>query len=302
MTVRPGPEHREAGAGRSETRAAYRARGYRRAVRGGLLVSALLHALVAIFLSGQFYLASRSFSSVQLPPRDAVGLQVIDIRDVEAETAAEDVLEMPPEEREQIQRPEPPTPGAGDRTQTAGEDDGFGLTNAAILAVISLQYLSGWSGASSPLAWLYLVTIYISHYAWMTLLPMILVGLPVILLRPRRGLLTALGVLLASLMVALITLDSLLWSQSHFHINLLTARILGPQSWIFVGVMFVIALLFESMLARSTWGWIGKRPRRGGRAVAAVVVLSLLLGYFIGGISFGYYSPRIRNLTKRTML
>ncbi len=130
MTVRPGPEHREAGAGRSETRAAYRARGYRRAVRGGLLVSALLHALVAIFLSGQFYLASRSFSPVQLPPRDAVGLQVIDIRDVEAEADAEDVLEMPPEEREQIQRPEPPTPGAGDRTQRSGEDDGFGLTNA----------------------------------------------------------------------------------------------------------------------------------------------------------------------------
>jgi hypothetical protein len=99
-------------------------------VRGGLLVSALLHALVAIFLSGQFYLASRSFSPVQLPPRDAVGLQVIDIRDVEAEADAEDVLEMPPEEREQIQRPEPPTPGAGDRTQRSGEDDGVGLTNA----------------------------------------------------------------------------------------------------------------------------------------------------------------------------
>ena len=130
MTDRPGPEHREAGAGRSETRAAYRARGYRRAVRGGLLVSALLHALVAIFLSGQFYLATRSFSAVQLPPRDAVGLQVIDIRDVETESAAEDVLEMPPEERERIQRPEPPTPGGGDRAQRAGQDDGFGLTNA----------------------------------------------------------------------------------------------------------------------------------------------------------------------------
>jgi membrane-anchored protein YejM (alkaline phosphatase superfamily) len=168
----------------------------------------------------------------------------------------------------------------------------FGLANAAILAVISLRYLSGWSGASSPLAWLYLVTIYISHYAWMTLLPMILVGLPVILLRPRRGLLTALGILLASLMVALITLDSLLWSQSHFHINLLTARILGPQSWIFVGVMFLIALLFESMLARSTWGWIGKRPRRGGRYAAAVVALSLLVAQGIYAWSdASYYTP-----------
>ena len=168
----------------------------------------------------------------------------------------------------------------------------FGLANAAILAVISLRYLSGWSGASSPLAWLYLVTIYISHYAWMTLLPMLLVGLPAILLRPRRGPLTALGVLLAAVMVALITLDSLLWSQSHFHINLRTARILGPQSWIFVGVMFLIALLFESLLARSMWSWIGKYPRRGGRYAAAVVFFSLLLAQGIYAWSdASYYTP-----------
>ncbi len=99
-------------------------------MRTGLLVSVALHALVAIFLGGQFYISTRSFRSVQLPPRAAAGLQVIDIRDVEAESDAEDVLEMPPEERDEIQRPEPPTPGGGDRAQRAGADDRPGLTNA----------------------------------------------------------------------------------------------------------------------------------------------------------------------------
>lgn len=99
-------------------------------MRTGLLVSAGLHALVAIVLSGQFYIGTRSFRPVQLPPRAATGMQVIDVREVEVESAAEDVLEMPPEERDEIQRPEPPTPGGADRPRSAGRDDGPGLTNA----------------------------------------------------------------------------------------------------------------------------------------------------------------------------
>ncbi len=126
-----GPEDEESGAGkRPETRAAYRARGYRRSVRTGLLVSAALHALVAIFLSGQFYLGSRYLPPVELPPRAALGLRVIDIRDIEAESSAEDVLELPLDERDEIQRPEPPTPGDGTRPAGAGVDEGPGLTNA----------------------------------------------------------------------------------------------------------------------------------------------------------------------------
>jgi hypothetical protein len=99
-------------------------------VRTGLFVSAALHALVAIFLSGQFYIGTRSFRPVELPPRPAVGLEVIDIRDIAAESAVEDVIEMPPEDREEILRPEPPTPGDGARPAPSGTEDGPGLTNA----------------------------------------------------------------------------------------------------------------------------------------------------------------------------
>jgi hypothetical protein len=115
---------------RLETRAGYHARGYRRTMRAGLFVSAVLHALVAIFLSGQFYLASRYSRPVELAPRPVVGLQIIDIRDIEAESSSEDILEMPPEQRDDIERPEPPTPGGADRAAGAGRDDGLGLTNA----------------------------------------------------------------------------------------------------------------------------------------------------------------------------
>lgn len=89
-----------------------------------------MHALVAVFLSGQFYIGSRSFRPVELPPRPTVGMEVVDIREIDAESAAEDVIEMPPEEQDEILRPEPPTPGDGARPSQTGTEDGRGLTNA----------------------------------------------------------------------------------------------------------------------------------------------------------------------------
>ena len=109
--------------------AAARARTYRRSVRIGLLVSLGLHALVALMLSGQFYIGMRSFSPVRVPPRPVVGMEVIDIAEIESEESPEEVLELPAE-RDEIERPEPPTPGAGERSTGAGEDTGPGLTNA----------------------------------------------------------------------------------------------------------------------------------------------------------------------------
>lgn len=132
MRDRPGPadvggvEERE----RLGTRTSYHTRGYRRSMRTGLLVSAVLHALVAIFVSGQFYMGARYFRPVRLPPRPTVGLEVIEISDIEAKDAAEEVLELPQDDRDEIRRPEPPTPGDGRRAPGDGADDGPGITNA----------------------------------------------------------------------------------------------------------------------------------------------------------------------------
>ena len=39
----------------------------------------------------------------------------------------------------------------------------FAMANAVVLGVIGLRYLGGGFTASTPLAWVYLVTIYLSH-------------------------------------------------------------------------------------------------------------------------------------------
>jgi membrane-anchored protein YejM (alkaline phosphatase superfamily) len=73
-----------------------------------------------------------------------------------------------------------------------------------------------------------------------------------------------------------IVLDSLLWSQSRFHINGLTVQILGWQSWAFVGVLFAIAVTFESMMAAWVWRWVESRPARQGVTAGILAGLAIL--------------------------
>lgn len=168
----------------------------------------------------------------------------------------------------------------------------FGLANAAVLGIISIQFLGHYGGGGTWLSWLYTVTIYISHHALLALLPLFLVAGPLVLLRPSRKLLLAVGVVLFALAIAVVQLDVLLWNQSRFHINLLTARILGWQSWVFVGVMFLIGLFFESLLARSTWNWVNAKPRRHGPATGVFVFLCLLIAQSIyAWADASYYTP-----------
>jgi len=168
----------------------------------------------------------------------------------------------------------------------------FGLVNAVLLMLISTVHLSGFRGGDSVLAWVYLVTIIVSHHAWLALLPLSLVAGTVITLWPRRRWVLATGVVLYAAMIALIVLDSLLWSQSRFHVNFLTAKILGWQSWVFVGVMFAIGLLFESVLAGRVWRRVTGSTRLGGRWVALLLTTCFLVAQFIyAWADASYYTP-----------
>ena len=147
----------------------------------------------------------------------------------------------------------------------------FGVVNGLVLAVIALRYLGGVEPGGSVAAWVYLVTIMLSQHALLALLPLALVLAPLILLRaPERALRLA-GVVVMAVLIALLMLDSLLWADSRFHLNAFTARILGWQSWVFAGVMLLIGLVFEGLLAKRVWAWVSAKRRRGGRWVAAAL-------------------------------
>jgi len=168
----------------------------------------------------------------------------------------------------------------------------FAMVNAIVLGLIGLRYLGGGPTGATPLAWIYLMTIYISHHSWLALLPLLLLVSPFILLRPSLRWTKAPAILLMALMIAVIMLDSLLWSQSRFHINILTLKILGSSSLIFAAVMFVIAVLFESLLAGRIWSWVESAPSHSGRLLGVIVALCFVVAQSIyAWADASYYVP-----------
>jgi membrane-anchored protein YejM (alkaline phosphatase superfamily) len=188
----------------------------------------------------------------------------------------------------------------------------FALANAVVFGLVSLRYFGGGVPADTPLAWIYLFSVYIGHHVLITVAPLFLLALPLILVLPRRRVLTVVAVVLFAAMIALMMLDSLLWSQSRFHINALTLKILGWQSWVFTAVIFVIALFFQTLLARSVWNWVlAPKPRRGwliGSFCALMILLSQGIhawadaAYYVPVTGLGQILPVYKGVTAKSTL
>jgi len=188
----------------------------------------------------------------------------------------------------------------------------FAMANAVVFGLIGLRYLGSGSVADTALAWIYLVTIYISHHSWLALLPLLIVLTPFIVIRPSLGWAKTLAVLLMAMMIAVIMLDSLLWSQSRFHINILTLKILGSSSLIFAAVMFVIAILFESLLAGRIWSWVVSAPSHRGRFLGLLVAACFVVAqgiyawadasYYVPVTSIAQQLPVQRGFTAKKLL
>jgi membrane-anchored protein YejM (alkaline phosphatase superfamily) len=188
----------------------------------------------------------------------------------------------------------------------------FALANSVVFGLVSLRYLGSTGLPETALAWVYLVSVYIGHHVLLTTVPLLLVATPLILFLPRRRVVTVAAVVLFALMIALMMLDSLLWSQSRFHINALTMRILGWQSWVFAGVIFGIGLFFQAMLAKGVWNWVQARPSgRGGRVtVLAALMIVVSQGihawadaaYYVPVTGLGHALPVYKGVTAKSLM
>ena len=188
----------------------------------------------------------------------------------------------------------------------------FALANSVVFGLVSLRYFGGNLPAQSALSITYLVSVYIGHHVMLTTVPLFILATPLIVLFPRRRAVTILAVTLFAFMIALMMLDSLLWDQSRFHINALTMKILGWQSWVFAGVIFVIGLFFESVLARAVWNWVETPKQRHGFALGVVCGLMIIVSqgihawadaaYYVPVTSLGQQLPVYKGVTAKSFM
>jgi membrane-anchored protein YejM (alkaline phosphatase superfamily) len=104
------------------------------------------------------------------------------------------------------------------------------------------------------------------------------------------------AVLIAALGLVLLVLDTNLFVERRFHLSLFIAVLLETATWVVAGVVFLIALAFEAMLAGALHRRLEARNRPGGgRLLAATLTLCWLSsqGLHIWADAVGY-SPVTR--------
>lgn len=175
----------------------------------------------------------------------------------------------------------------------------FSMANALVLGTVGLLYFQNFHLPESALALVYLVFVYIGHHVMLAAAPLLPVAGGGLLDLPSRRIFTTIAVVIMAAVIAVYVLDGLLWSQSRFHISALTVQILGWQSWVFVSVIFVIGLVFESLLAGRVWAFVEARPRRGGAIVGWTSGFALLGAWLIYAWADANYHVPVTSLAER---
>jgi len=148
----------------------------------------------------------------------------------------------------------------------------FGIANAVLFALAGMRYLLAFGMPESGIALLYVVLASISQFALLGFLPLMLVLGPVALLIPRKGLVLTLGVISMALALTVLVLDTNVFAQYRYHLSLLTIEIFAASTWMFAGIILLVALLFESMLAGNIWQRVQTRRGRPGVWLALLLV------------------------------
>jgi len=135
--------------------------------------------------------------------------------------------------------------------------NGFALANAALLAVVGLRYLWYYSPLAPLVGWAYAGLAFVGHLSALAYIPLLLL-VPVMLLIPWPRLVLPLAVLLASVLLSFLLLDSLVFAENRYHLGVLTFSMLETQTWAFLALYFLLGMAVEAMVAL----WIWKRTAR----------------------------------------
>src|SRR5262249_1934262 len=90
---------------------------------------------------------------------------------------------------------------------------------------------------------------------------------------------TAVAVSAAAVLLTYLFVDANVFAQYRYHLDVLTAALFEPFTWVMVGVQLLILLGFESLLGRAVGRWAARRPvhASGGRALIAGLAACWLL-------------------------
>jgi membrane-anchored protein YejM (alkaline phosphatase superfamily) len=167
----------------------------------------------------------------------------------------------------------------------------FAAANTALFALVAQRYLwyypfpDDWPGI------LYVGLAFTGQMALLACIPLLLILSPIILMLPSRRLVATIGVLLASVGLGLLFLDTNVFAEQRFHLSRLIMELFEWFTWTMLAVFIVIILVFQSMLAGIVWRNFATAPGpRGGKWVAIGLIVCWLggQGIYIWGDAVGH--------------
>jgi membrane-anchored protein YejM (alkaline phosphatase superfamily) len=154
----------------------------------------------------------------------------------------------------------------------------FGIVNAFLFALVGFRYLLAFGMPESGPALIYIALAFVGQFSVLGFLPMMLLLGPVAVVLPRKGLIMALGVVLAAISLTILVLDTNIFAEYRYHLSRLTVEIFEPSTWLFAGIIFALVLAFQAMLAGNIW----QRVVRGGNRKGLWLAVTLILVWFGG--------------------
>lgn len=162
----------------------------------------------------------------------------------------------------------------------------FFVCNIAILLLLSLRYLDNIEIPVGGPAIAFSITAFIGHFFSASLLCFLIV-VPFVLLFPNRAVIFTLAILMASALLAYITIDTFIFSLYHYHFNSMVLNLLSGGAanqifnfsatlWSITAGLVAAIIAGELLLTRIVWLRVCKNPRI--KILSRIVLL--LLGVF----------------------
>lgn len=168
-----------------------------------------------------------------------------------------------------------------------------------LFIILGLRYFFLYSLPKEPFGLFYTFTAFISQFVMLGYIPWLLIVFPLSILFPIRKLIVPLSIVIASLMLSILLLDSLVFAENRFHFNSLTIRILGFKTWGFGIVYLFIFIGFTSFLGKWAWQKFIQQGKRVPWLFITVTTLTLFLTTHIlhAWADANYYTPITRFTT-----
>jgi uncharacterized protein len=188
----------------------------------------------------------------------------------------------------------------------------FSVGNAGLFAIVGLRYLWHYSPLEPAIGWTYAGVAYVGQLSALACIPFLLLA-PVMLLFPRPRIVLPIAVLLGSVILSFLVLDSLIFADNRYHLSVLTFTLLAPETLAFLAFYFVVAIAIEAMLAQWVWKRVARPSRRrvgwwlavclGGCFLASNLVHAWAdARYYVPVTAFTRYLPLYHPLRNKGLL